>query len=545
MRQNIPVILAVLAAVVLLAGCAGQAQPVNTGGSGDNLPLDTDSLPRLQELGRSGSAAGISADGSSYRTDLPIQSVSANGAKGTYSPSSSSPLLISDMAYALYELDLTGISPLPQVSLDWESAPASGSLWIALSEWGSNRWHFIMASDNALVSVPGILDYADENQRMFLGIFVSGSSPAVLNGMSIEQSGGDPVGPGDWFMFGRDERHQRRSPFTGPADNNVRWSYTATGPCVDSPSIAADGTVYFGSYDFSFYAVNPNGTLKWSFPTEGEVESSAAIADDGTIYFGSYDGSIYALDSDGNKKWEFITGAEVTASPVIATDGTIYCGSWDGTLYAINPNGTSKWTYFTGNDVSSSVALDNDGNLYFGTEGGGGFGDSFYSLKPNMELRWSYETGDAVVSSPSISEDGTIHVGCADHKLYAFNPNGTLKWSYTAGDEIVSTPAIDGSGNLYFGSADMKIYAVDKDGNFLWSYDADDVVTSSAALDAEGTLYIGSFDGIVRAIKSDGMLKWEYDTGEPVVSSPSIGPDGAIYVGSADNKLYCFGSAGG
>src|SRR5208282_2755465 len=65
---------------------------------------------------------------------------------------------------------------------------------------------------------------------------------------------------------------------------------------------------------------NP-GTLKWAFHTTYDVESSPAIGADGTIYFGSEDytsgGSLYALGPDGGLKWRFLTSSDVTSSPAI------------------------------------------------------------------------------------------------------------------------------------------------------------------------------------------------------------------------------------
>ncbi len=38
---------------------------------------------------------------------------------------------------------------------------------------------------------------------------------------------------------------------------------------VDScPAIGDDGTIYFGSDDNYFYALNPDGTLKWKFAAQ-------------------------------------------------------------------------------------------------------------------------------------------------------------------------------------------------------------------------------------------------------------------------------------
>jgi outer membrane protein assembly factor BamB len=73
------------------------------------------------------------------------------------------------------------------------------------------------------------------------------------------------------------------------------------------PAIGADGTIYFGSWDDYFYALNPDGTLKWRFRAENAIDSSPAIDTDGTIYFGSWDWYFYALHSSSlgvaNSPW--------------------------------------------------------------------------------------------------------------------------------------------------------------------------------------------------------------------------------------------------
>jgi len=80
---------------------------------------------------------------------------------------------------------------------------------------------------------------------------------------------------------------------------------------LSSPAIGSDGTIYFGSYDNNFYAINPDGSKKWTFNTDDRVFSSPAIGSDGIIYVGSDDNNLYAIDlyaikAGGNKTGGFI-----------------------------------------------------------------------------------------------------------------------------------------------------------------------------------------------------------------------------------------------
>ena len=72
-----------------------------------------------------------------------------------------------------------------------------------------------------------------------------------------------------------------------------------------TPSIGADGTIYFGSENEHFYALNPDGTLKWKTQLEHGINwSSAAINDGGTLYIGCHHenppnrGNLYAIRTE-------------------------------------------------------------------------------------------------------------------------------------------------------------------------------------------------------------------------------------------------------
>ena len=369
------------------------------------------------------------------------------------------------------------------------------------------------------------------------------SGKAITASVEIEVL--EPNAQGDWWMFGHDPQHTRRSPFTGPMTNTLKWVYT-TGSVVSvsSPTIGADGTVYIGGYNPNkLFAVNSNGTLKWAYSTGGAIVSSPAISTDGTVYIGSsHDSTLRAINPDGSLKWAYTAGGAIAeTSPVIGADGTVYVENNDGKLYAINPDGTLKWTYTTGGGLArSSPAIGADGTLY-----AGGCDNKLHAVNPDGSLKWTYPMGGEVRSSPAIDMDGIIYVGNNDGKLYAINPDGTLKWSYATGGPVYSSPAIGTDGIVYVGSWDYKLYAINPDGTLKWTYTTGYYVESSPAIGADGTVYVGSYDYKLYAVNPDGSLKWAYTTGNYVRSSPAIGADGTVYVGSHDSKLYAIGPGEG
>jgi outer membrane protein assembly factor BamB len=348
---------------------------------------------------------------------------------------------------------------------------------------------------------------------------------------------------GPWPMFRHDAQHTGRSPYVGPERPILKWSYPTDDAITwSSPAVGADGTIYVGSTDGTFYAINSDGSLKWNYPTGiwNNIHSSPAVGANGTIYVSLYD-KLCALKSDGSMKWSYPMLNCTVSSPAVDSDGTIYVGSLDWRLYAIEDSltfGYLKWSYYTSGSIGiASPAVDGDSTIYIGSDDG-----RLYAIDSTGYLKWSYPTDDAVKSSPAVDSDGIIYIGSYDHKLYAINPDGSIKWSYPTAGGICSSPALEADGTIYVGS-DHKLYAINPNGSLKWSYETGTYVNSSPAIDADGTIYVGSHDYNLYAINNDGSLKWSYLTNGFVESSTAVGVDSLIYVGSYDGKLYAIGSA--
>jgi outer membrane protein assembly factor BamB len=336
-------------------------------------------------------------------------------------------------------------------------------------------------------------------------------------------------------MFRCDALHTGRSPFTGPATPVKKWEFVTGNLVTSSPAIGADGTIYVGSSDNNFYAINPDGTKKWEFVTGNMISSSPAIGSDGTIYIGSSDKKFYALNPDGTKKWEYAADV-ANGSPVIGTDGTIYVVSSDGSLYALNQDGTLKWSVTGKGYKIIPPALGADGTIYTATND-----TKFHALNSvDGTQKWEFKATDAISASPAICDDGNIIV-IAVFGIYSLNPDGTQKWKIdiAGGDQIICAPAISTDGTIYVGSQKGVLYAINPDGSQKWIYNSGITINSAPAIDASGTIYFGS--GMVYALNPDGTKKWSL-LSSVFQSSPAIGADGTIYIGANDKKVYAIGN---
>ncbi len=368
--------------------------------------------------------------------------------------------------------------------------------------------------------------------------------------------------PGDWWMFGRERTHRRRSTAPWLRVAATAPFFTTGGDVNSSPAVAKDGTVYVGSDDYKLYAIKPDGGVKWSYQSGNWIWSSPAIGPDGTVYAGSYDNYLYAINSNGTLKWRYNTGGFVDSSPAIGIDGTVYVLSYSGDLYALLPDGRLKWTQPVsgtfGNSSSPAIYVVNDSIVIYVSSGMMLYAIVDLEIQPLMW--WTRVISDFPFqfSSPTVSEDGTVYVGAiksGDGSVWAFSYNGSLKWEYPTGSPVASSPAIGGDRTVYIGTANSgggEMLALNPDGSLQWSFLTGGEIWSSPAIDRYGNIYFGSQDNNIYALKKNGSPLWDtpYQTGGDVDSSPAItfagtagGSGSLMYVGSNDDKIYVFAGA--
>ena len=462
----------------------------------------------------------------------------------------------------LVTLEEVGTAPVADFSADVTSGEAPLSVQFTdLSTGSPTAWAWDFEND-------GVVDSTEQNPAYTYateGTYTVNLTVTNAAGSGFEVktdyitvsdgSGGETpatIGLADtpWPKFNYDLNNTGQSPYIGPQTNTIKWTFPlgSTATIQAGTAIGPDGTLYIGSGDGTFYALNPDGTKKWSYASGAPITSTPAIGSDGTIYFTHRQSSskyIFALNPDGTLKWKFQTIGFISASPTIGSDGTIYIGSYgsssSGRFYAINPDGTEKWSYQTGAIYSSSAAIGPEGTIYVG-----GDNRNLYAFKPDGTLKWTYYTGNNIHTSPAIGPDGTIYVANYNtKKINAINPDGTLKWAYTTGGALLKdygSMGIGADGTIYVGNyGDKKLYAVNPDGTLKWTYTLDArIYGSSPVIGADGTIYFGSDDMNVYALNPDGSIKWTYATGGKVEGTPTIGSDGTLYIVSQDGNYYAF-----
>lgn len=314
-------------------------------------------------------------------------------------------------------------------------------------------------------------------------------------------------------------------------DGSKKWEFKAGGNMVFGPTIGPDGTIYQGSWDKYFYAINPDGTEKWKYLTKGTISYPSSIDKNGHIYLGGGDahfgpdGNLYAFDQDGKLLWTYDTKMLRVGSPAIGADGLLYVPA-SPVLMVINTEGKLVWK--KGPDLTATPTGASDpipsgtstapcapppapcGNATGAAPGSGETPETRVAPGSAPGIINAGEEVIAGIITPALTPDGTIYIGNPQGKFMALDAQTQeIKWSYQTGKNpepgidygLPSFVVADKDGTVYFGALDHKFYALDKDGKVKWNYETGGKITeASPAIGTDGTIYFTSEDGYIYAV---------------------------------------------
>jgi outer membrane protein assembly factor BamB len=296
---------------------------------------------------------------------------------------------------------------------------------------------------------------------------------------------------------------------------------------VDMTPAVENGTVFIGSGDHTFYAIDAaTGAKKWSYLAGSGMASSnnmtleqpAPILRDGTVYVTTEEG-LHALNAiTGDRKWLFETLQEIPIKamnlgrkrkpegPVLG-NGVVYLTAWPygggaakSFVYAVDPDsGKARWvTSLDDLDITAPVAAK---------------GLVFVATHPSIS---------------STSSRATLHaISAAD---------GQIKWAFGADRKFGSARLLVAGNALYF-STDKAVSALELEtGRQLWSASAEEFQGDLKADDQH--LYVIARKGslarpkdTLRALAlTTGQEKWSYELGGSGGYRLLI-QDGLVYAG--------------
>jgi len=347
-----------------------------------------------------------------------------------------------------------------------------------------------------------------------------------------------------------------RSPIHPAKSGGILWTFHTGQGIFSTPVIGSNGTIYVGSADNIFYAINPDGTLKWKLQTNGIIDSSALLDNKGRVYFGSGDGNLYALNAGtGQTIWTYLADdPSINSAYIRWFEGNVAIGP-NGNLYVPNGNffiycidrdtGKPIWKLKMNDQTWSLPAVDPSTGMLFGGNNNmlSLYGKNIYSINANGKLQWSDFVNGTVAASPLLTSNGEMIVGAFDGYIYAFKSrNGDPLWNFGTRDHIYSSPALLPDNTVIQPSADGTIYALNPlTGKEVWAFDTLMPIRSSPAVDADGNIYVGSGGGKLFVLNPDGTLRWSIQLIESgrndLNSSPALGRN-AVYIGGENGDVF-------
>ena len=243
-------------------------------------------------------------------------------------------------------------------------------------------------------------------------------------------------------------------------DGTPKWPAIASTYIGGSPVIGLDGSVIVGNLAGELLAIDPaDGTIRHRYTTGlSKGVSSVAVAGDGTLYFGDYANTLYALNSDFSFKWKYTASGKLASAPVIDVDGTVYISEFDNNrLLAITDNTNSaslKWSFTADNNIYATPAISELGTVYVAD-----FGGKLYALTNKGGLIWTKTTEYpyAIAASPLIDATGNVIISNAIGDLIAREGDGSLaagQWPMFSLDGQHTAYAVDTDGDGIFNFAD-------------------------------------------------------------------------------------------
>jgi len=367
----------------------------------------------------------------------------------------------------------------------------------------------------------------------------------------------------DWVQFrGEEGRGVSNSRITPPL--GIRWKINlqSGGEKIRSlnPPIVMGDTIYFGSDDGNFYALDvESGYMRWVFKSGAEINSIPS-SDKDKIYFGSKDGKLYALSCrTGEPVWTFKTDSQINSQVQRYGDYIIFVGDADA-VYFLSPDGEEQFRINNPGWYNYSFLVTDD-IMYMGT------GPSVELVGPyNIKAReflWlmDYHDMDAVwYSFTAVKGDllymGTANIPTEDTYLgyHAYNrQTGELVWRrYEEGKLYINyddvweyfsrnlnildfmSPAV-WKDLVIFTGGDNTARAFDaKTGDLRWEKVFDSPVSSAPTI-ASGRVYFGlcgddySPSKLVCISARDGSFLWQMETEGSILSAPVIAGKRVIF----------------
>lgn len=303
-----------------------------------------------------------------------------------------------------------------------------------------------------------------------------------------------------------------------------------------NPPVVMGDTIYFGSDDGNFYALDvESGYMRWVFKSGAEI-NSIPYADREQVYFGSKDGKLYALSREtGQEVWNFPVQSQINSQVQRYGDYIIFVGDADA-VYFLSPDGKEQFQIHNPGWYNFTFLLSDD-VMYFAT-------------------------------GPVVEQVGPFDIN--ERKFLWFLPYHEIDARWYSFCAIRGDLLFFGTADVYYGSSSLGFYAINRhSGRIAWqqqreglfnNYDFDDELVfffrNIELLDfmapvvwKDLVIWTGG-DCAARAFNAaTGLPRWEQKFNTPISSAPTLAA-GRVYFGTLGDdynppQLVCISARDG
>ena len=331
----------------------------------------------------------------------------------------------------------------------------------------------------------------------------------------------------DWVMFrGEEGRGITQTRIQPPLAVKWQLQLQAGGAQARSfnPPVVVDDTIYFGSDDGNFYALDVHsGYMRWIFKAQAPV-NSVPFADRDHLYFGSNDGHVYAVGREtGDERWRFPTEYTVQ-SLILRYDDLVMFTSDRGNTHFVTAD-AGKEVHYIPNPVWSFHTFQvYDGVMYW-APGPPGRGASFgaYDVYEKAYL-WVKSTTPGLnwYSFPALRGNELFYSAAGTGRTIT----GNLQFVYYAIDRLTGEELWTHPEESFFGDQGKLIYQPYR--TFVDNLQLLDYLAPALW---RNTVIYTSGDAVVRAFNArTGRPAWRYTFQYPTSSAPTVAGD-RVYFG--------------
>jgi len=360
----------------------------------------------------------------------------------------------------------------------------------------------------------------------------------------------------DWVQFrGRDGSGVSSSRIVPPLGIKWKINLQSTDKKIRSlnPPVVIGDTIYFGSDDGNFYALDAeSGYMRWVFKSGAEI-NSIPTADRDNIYFGSKDGKLYALSREtGQQVWTFQTRSQINSLVQRYGDYVVFVGDADA-IYFLSPQGVEEFNVRNPGWMNYTFLV-TDNIMYMGT-GPRTELVGPYDIK-KREFLWflDYYEMEAIWYSYTAIKGDLLFMGTADFYgdmylgYHAYNRHtGETVWrlykegvsnfrssedTYRYFERSINTldfmaPAIWRNSVIFTGGDNTARSFNAKTGELRWEKIFNTPVSSPPTI-ASGRVFFGLLGDannspqLICISANDGNILWQMETDGSILSAPVI-----------------------